>query len=142
MSGVLLRSVRPRAIRMADDDRAANSPQGSGDAPPNTPESTFTLLDRARKGDDWALEELFHRHLGPLQRWARGRLPNWARDLSDTDDLVQDTLLRTFKRLDCFDPRGVGALQAYLRHAIVNRDGTSCVEKGGGQIWRVSMVSS
>ena len=67
------------------------------------------------------MEELFRRHLGPLQRWARGRLPNWARDLSDTDDLVQDTLLRTFKQLDCFDPRGVGALQAYLRQAIVNR---------------------
>jgi RNA polymerase sigma factor (sigma-70 family) len=106
---------------MADDDRAANSPEGPGDLPPSTPESTFTLLDRARKGDDYALEELFRRHLGPLQRWARGRLPNWARDLSDTDDLVQDTLLRTFKNLDCFDPRGVGALQAYLRQAIVNR---------------------
>ncbi len=95
---------------MADDDRSVSAP-----------ESTFTLLDRARNGDDLALEELFRRHLGPLQRWARGRLPHWARDLSDTDDLVQDTLLRTFKHLDCFDPRGVGALQAYLRQAIVNR---------------------
>ena len=95
---------------MADDDRSVSAP-----------ESTFTLLDRARKGDDLALEELFRRHLGPLQRWARGRLPHWARDVSDTDDLVQDTLLRTFKHLDCFDPRGVGALQAYLRQAIVNR---------------------
>ena len=107
---------------MADNDRSAGAPQGDpGDTPPGTPESTFALLDRARKGDDYALEELFRRHLGPLQRWARGRLPNWARDLSDTDDLVQDTLLRTFKHLDCFDPRGVGALQAYLRQAIVNR---------------------
>jgi RNA polymerase sigma-70 factor, ECF subfamily len=107
---------------MDNDDRSAISPEGDpGDAPPTPPDSTFTLLDRARKGDERALEELFRRHLGPLQRWARGRLPNWARDLSDTDDLVQDTLLRTFKHLDCFDPRGVGALQAYLRQAIVNR---------------------
>ena len=107
---------------MADRDRSASSPEGDPAEPqPGTPESTFTLLDRARKGDDDALEELFRRHLGPLQRWARGRLPNRARDLSDTDDLVQDVLLRTFKRLDCFDPRGVGALQAYLRQAIVNR---------------------
>src|SRR5262245_29742384 len=105
---------------MADDDRSASSPESAPDGPaPSTLESTFTLLDRARNGDDHALEELFHRHLGPLQRWARGRLPNWARDLSDTDDLVQDTLLRTFKHLDGFDPRGVGALQAYLRQAIV-----------------------
>jgi RNA polymerase sigma-70 factor, ECF subfamily len=84
-------------------------------------ESTLTLLERARQGDVRAMEELFRRHLRPLQRWARGRLPNWARDLSDTDDLVQETLLRTFKQLEHFDSRGVGALQAYLRQAIVNR---------------------
>ena len=72
-------------------------------------------------GRSKATEELFHRHLAPLQRWARGRLPNWARDLSDTDDLVQDTLLRTFKQLEHFDSRGVGALNAYLRQAVVNR---------------------
>ena len=107
---------------MADHDRSDSSADAdAGDTPPSTLESTFTLLDRARKGDERAMEELFRRHLAPLQRWARGRLPNWARDLSDTDDLVQDTLLRTFKHLDCFDHRGVGALQAYLRQAIVNR---------------------
>ena len=115
--------IRPfSGVTMAEDDRFVSPPEVEpGSAPSSTLESTFTLLDRARKGDDHALEELFHRHLGPLQRWARGRLPNWARDLSDTDDLVQDTLLRTFKHLDCFDPRGAGALQAYLRQAIVNR---------------------
>ena len=107
---------------MAEEDHSANSQLGdASDEPAGSLESTFTLLDRARQGDDRALEELFQRHLGPLQRWARGRLPNWARDLSDTDDLVQDTLLRTFKRLDSFDPRRSGALQAYLRQAIVNR---------------------
>jgi len=85
------------------------------------PESTFELIDRARNGDELALERLFARHLRPLQRWASGRLPGWARDLTDTDDLVQDTLLRTFKRIGDFEPRGVGALQAYLRQAVVNR---------------------
>jgi RNA polymerase sigma factor (sigma-70 family) len=117
---VLLRCLL--AGQMAEDDRSANSHAGDASgAPARNPESTFTLLDRARNGDDRALDELFRRHLGPLQRWARGRLPSWARDLSDTDDLVQETLLRTFKRLDSFDPRGAGALQAYLRQAIVNR---------------------
>ena len=84
-------------------------------------ESTFELIARARDGDEQALERLFARHLGPLQRWASGRLPKWARGLTDTDDLVQDTLLHTFKRIDAFDPRRVGALQAYLRQAILNR---------------------
>ncbi len=35
--------------------------------------------------------------------------------------LVQDTLLQTFKRIDAFEPRRVGALQAYLRQAVLNR---------------------
>ena len=84
-------------------------------------ESTFSLIERARAGDDEALERLFAKHLKPLQRWATGRLPKWARDLADTDDLVQDTLLRTFKKIESFEPRRVGALQAYLRTAVLNR---------------------
>lgn len=84
-------------------------------------DSTFELIDRVRCGDRHALELLFARHLKPLQRWATGRLPGWARDLADTDDLVQDTLLRTFKRIEEFEPRRVGALQAYLRQAVLNR---------------------
>jgi RNA polymerase sigma-70 factor, ECF subfamily len=84
-------------------------------------DSTFQLIERARSGDQEALERLFARHLKPLQRWARGRLPKWARDLADTDDLVQDTLLQTFKRIGDFEPRRVGALQAYLRQAVLNR---------------------
>ena len=84
-------------------------------------ESTFHLIERARAGDQEALERLFARHLKPLQRWARGRLPRWARDLAETDDLVQDTLVQTFKRIEDFEPRRVGALQAYLRQAVLNR---------------------
>ncbi len=89
--------------------------------PPRELESTFQLIERARAGDEEALERLFARHVKPLQRWARGRLPKWARDLADTDDLVQDTLLQTFKRIGAFEPRRVGALQAYLRQAVLNR---------------------
>lgn len=84
-------------------------------------DETRLLLDRARNGDEQALERLFERYLPRLQRWARGRLPSWARDLADTHDLVQDTLLRTFKKIDGFEYRGEGALQAYLRQALMNR---------------------
>ena len=84
-------------------------------------ESTFSLLGKARAGDRDALEQLFARHLPPLQRWAKGRLPHWARQLADTDDLVQEALAQTFKRIDTFEPRDVGALQAYLRQAVINR---------------------
>lgn len=81
----------------------------------------MTLLTRAREGDRSALDELFARYLSSLRRWARGRLPAWARDLADTQDLVQDTLLEMFRHVDGFEHRGQGALQAYLRQSILNR---------------------
>jgi RNA polymerase sigma factor (sigma-70 family) len=84
-------------------------------------ESSVRLLARARAGDRAALDELMTRHLPRLRRWASGRLPQWARDVADTQDLVQETLLQTFKRIDKFEMRGDGALQAYLRQGVLNR---------------------
>jgi RNA polymerase sigma-70 factor (ECF subfamily) len=34
---------------------------------------------------------------------------------------VQETLTQTLRRIDAFEPRHEGALQAYLRQALVNR---------------------
>lgn len=84
-------------------------------------ESTLSLLNRARAGDQEALDDLFRRYLPMLRRWASGRLPRWARDLSETPDLVQITLLQVFKNLEGFEHRGEGAFQAYLRQALMNR---------------------
>ena len=84
-------------------------------------DTTWQLLARARAGDAKALEQLFARHLPLLQRWARGRLPKWARQMTDTDDLVQDALSQTFRRLDHVEAKGVGALGGYLRQAVLNR---------------------
>ncbi len=83
--------------------------------------SSLTLLQRAQAGDRAALDSLIARYLPRLQRWASGRLPRWARDMADTQDLVQETLFQTFKRIERFEPRGEGALLAYLRQAILNR---------------------
>jgi RNA polymerase sigma-70 factor (ECF subfamily) len=88
---------------------------------PKKLDSSLTLLERARAGDRAALELLVARYLPRLQRWASGRLPRWARDLAETQDLVQETLVQTFQRIERFDARGDGALQAYLRQAILNR---------------------
>jgi RNA polymerase sigma-70 factor (ECF subfamily) len=83
--------------------------------------TTADLLQRARLGDTDALNELFGRYLPALRRWARGRLPRWTRDMRDTDDVVQDTVVQTLKHIGSFQPRHEGALQAYLRQALVNR---------------------
>jgi RNA polymerase sigma factor (sigma-70 family) len=84
-------------------------------------ETSLSLLARAQRGDAVAMEALMGRYLTRLQRWASGRVPAKARSLLDTDDVVQDALLNTFRRLDNFQPRHDGALLAYLREAVANR---------------------
>jgi RNA polymerase sigma-70 factor (ECF subfamily) len=93
----------------------------NGGRGPREADSTFQLLERAHAGDDAALEVLFARYLKPLERWASGRLPKWARNAADTHDLVQDTLLNAFRKIGTFEPRREGAFQAYLRQAVMNR---------------------
>ena len=84
-------------------------------------ETSLSLLVRAQHGDAVAMEALMGRYLTRLQRWASGRVPAKARSLLDTDDVVQDALLNTFRRLEDFRPRHDGALLAYLREAVANR---------------------
>ncbi len=83
-------------------------------------ESTAFLLTRVRDGDEAARERLIVRYLPMLREWARGRLPGGARSLSDTDDLVQVTLIRALKHLNEFESRGEGAFLRYLRHVLLN----------------------
>jgi len=97
-----------------DDQRATNRRADAVD-------TTFDLVERAKNGDSEALNDLFARYMPSLRRWASGRLPRWTRDMMDTDDLVQETVVRAVKRMDRFESRHEGALQAYLRQAIVNR---------------------
>lgn len=87
---------------------------------PNAAESTATLLSLLREGDESARERLMARYLPMLRRWAHGRLPAFARDLNDTNDLVQITLLSALKNLDQFRSRHEGALLAYLRTSLMN----------------------
>jgi RNA polymerase sigma-70 factor (ECF subfamily) len=94
--------------------------------PVRTPESapaptaTAILLTRARGGDVEAREALFARFVPILRQWAHRRMPPGARDLNDTMDLVQMTLLRALNRLDHFESRGEGAFLAYLRQILLN----------------------
>jgi RNA polymerase sigma-70 factor (ECF subfamily) len=84
-------------------------------------ESSFALLQRARGGDEAARNELCGRYLPRLRRWAHGRLPLWARDHLDTEDIVQDTLMQSVRRLETFTPEHERAFCAYVCEALRNR---------------------
>jgi RNA polymerase sigma factor (sigma-70 family) len=83
-------------------------------------ETTHQLVDRIREGDHAARERLIRRYLPLLTRWAHGRLPGSARDLNETADLVQMTLLRAFQSLPAFEVQGPGAFFGYLRQIMSN----------------------
>ena len=121
--GILLRLGAQLPAYLPKRGSLENRTSPSGSPAENDPSATasIVLLERIRQGDSAALNRLMDRYLPRLSRWASGRLPRWARDLSDTDDLVQDTLIRSVANLNHFEARGEGALQAYLRGAVMNR---------------------
>ena len=106
-------------VREGRDSTKAPSPAfeipGSG--------SEQRLLDRARRGSESALGALFTRYASWLRRWARGRLPSWARDGVDTSDVVQDALQTTLARISTLRSAHAAALRSYLRRAVENRIG-------------------
>jgi len=83
--------------------------------------SSYALLVRARDGDLDACNELCARYLPRLRRWAHGRLPPWARQHLDTEDIVQDTLMQSVRRLDQFTAEHEHAFCAYVCQALRNR---------------------
>jgi RNA polymerase sigma-70 factor, ECF subfamily len=84
-------------------------------------EPTVDVIRRIQSGDAGAREQLLARFLPLLRRWAHGRLPRQIRDLNDTDDLVQVTLVKALSRLGEFESSGPGAFLAYLRMALLNQ---------------------
>lgn len=87
---------------------------------PESLESTATLVRAIHRGDDAARERLIARCLPLLTRWAHGRLPRYGRDLAETDDIVQVSLIRALNNLERFESRRPGALLAYLRTILMN----------------------
>jgi RNA polymerase sigma-70 factor (ECF subfamily) len=85
------------------------------------PNSTMSLLRRARTGDAGALNELLARYLPRLERWASRRLPPALRTMLNTDDLVQDAAIKAIARIDQIEIRSEEGLLPYLRQAVRNR---------------------
>ena len=83
-------------------------------------ESTASLLAKVRRGDSKACDRLLVRYVPIFQRWARGRVPDRCRPMTNTDDLVQETLFKVLKRLNDFEPKGEGAFLAYLRTTLLH----------------------
>jgi RNA polymerase sigma-70 factor, ECF subfamily len=81
--------------------------------------ATEDLVRKLQSGDKTSLERLWKRYLPRLKRWAHGRLPSATRD--ETDDLIQDTFVRTMAHLRTLQPRGPNSVFAYFRTVMLNQ---------------------
>jgi RNA polymerase sigma factor (sigma-70 family) len=100
----------------APPGRDATSSPG-GDQMPGT---TEVLITQAAVGSETARDRLAERHLEPLRRFGHGRLPAHARDLHDTDDLVQISVERGLDHIDLLQSKRKGGFFAYLRTIFMN----------------------
>jgi RNA polymerase sigma factor (sigma-70 family) len=82
---------------------------------------TIDLLADLRAGTEGASERIVEHVYPPLMKFASGRLPRHARGMHETQDLVQDVLIRAMPRMRSFDAAGQGALLAYLKRALINQ---------------------
>jgi RNA polymerase sigma factor (sigma-70 family) len=84
-------------------------------------DSSLDLLLKAQSGNDEALDQLLARYLPRLRRWASGRLPWALRTMLDTEDLVQDAVIKALPHLKTLEIRSQSALKFYLQQALKNR---------------------
>lgn len=82
---------------------------------------TASLVDRARSRDEAAWTSLFDRIRAPLRRVASIRLMQAglvAR--TDPDDVIQETFIVAFRRLNDFEDRGPGSFRVWLERIASN----------------------
>ena len=106
----------------------ATTDQGHNPIPPGeelasgiAAEPTMVLIQRIREGDHAARDVLLRRFMPLLKRWGRGRLPRHMRDVQDTDDLVQVTLMKALNHIDDLHSTRRGAFLQYLCQTLLNQ---------------------
>ena len=112
-------------LRWLEDLERESPVAGAGPGAPadeaTTMGTTAHLIARVREGSSEAKEQLTRRYLDPLRRFARGRLPDHARGMVDTDDLVQTTLIRGLEKAGTIPNAKKGGFFAYLRMILINQ---------------------
>jgi RNA polymerase sigma-70 factor (ECF subfamily) len=90
-----------------------------------TPTSTFTLIEKAKAGDDTALSQAFEKYHRRLAVLVHFKLSPRDRDFAEVDDVVQETCLRAFRDVGRFTYQSPGSFLRWLSsiadHVIIDR---------------------
>ena len=96
----------------------ASGTEGGGLEPAT--DSTVSLLPLASHGDSQAASILLGRMRPFLKRVGHGKLPGWARARVETEDLVQESLIRALKHIPRFQGQSVRDFRNWLQTVFRN----------------------
>lgn len=82
---------------------------------------TCRLLNEARAGDEQAFNQLIARHRGSLRRFVAARLDPRVQARLDPSDVVQETQLEAFRRIDDYLERRPMPFRVWLRKTAYER---------------------
>lgn len=95
--------------------------ESPGSGPLADAQPTLELLDRARRGDDAAVEGLLARHRAALRRLIDLRMDRGVRQRVDASDIVQDVLIEANRRLADYLANPSMPFRLWLRHMARDR---------------------
>ncbi|MEM7231958.1 MAG: sigma-70 family RNA polymerase sigma factor [Planctomycetota bacterium] len=101
--------------------------------------STVSLVRDAQGGSSDALDQLFERYLPRVRQIVALRLGYRLRDLATHEDIVQESLLKTFQSLDGFEQRSEGSFRSWLASCVVSSANdyfrrARAEKRGGGKV--------
>ena len=109
--------MTPQPPTTGSDGRDGGPSLPSAEPPP----VTLVLLDRARRGDDGAVNGLLERHREAIKRMIDRRMDRGVQRRVDASDIVQDVLLEANRRLGEYLSNPTMPFQLWLRHMARDR---------------------
>jgi len=92
-----------------------------GSETPRPDDTTQSLIEAAREGDETAWSELHVRYRRILALLVRSSRPSSLKGRVGTEDIVQSAFLSAFKGLEGYEDRGRGSFLSWLKKILQNR---------------------
>lgn len=104
---------------MSQHDDPATGGEGR---PREREQATLQLIERARRGEETAINQLFETHYDRLCRLVRSQLgPRMRESLDETQDILQSAFRGALKALPEYEPQGEDAWVRWMGTLIVNK---------------------
>lgn len=106
-------------------------------------QTTLRLVRGAQAGDRRALDDLFARYLPRVRRIVALRLGCPSKDFAAYEDLVQESLLRAFEKLDQFEEQSEGTFYHWISSCVASAMNlhfrkAGARKRGGGKVKALS----